>query len=123
MSSHPRLSVHKVNDVPHIQVAAVDLREESLEAVSQELFRIADGLRGSQLVMDMAEVDFLTSTALGKLVALNTRMRAGGGRLVLANVPELIYEIFAVTSLDRLLDIQRATEDGLAHSASTPMTS
>ena len=123
MSHKPRLRVEKVEDGTVIRVAAADLREEVLQAVGQELFRIADEVEGARLVVDLGEVDFLTSTALGKFVALNTRMRAGGGQLVLANVPDPIYEIFAVTSLDRVLDIRRQADDGLPLSASAPLAS
>lgn len=112
MSLHHPLSVENITI---LRVAAADVREESIHATGQELFRIADSLGHSRLMIDMADVDFLTSTALGKLVTLNTRMRATGNDLILANVQDDVYEIFEVTRLTKLLDIRRAS-DGQATS-------
>jgi anti-sigma B factor antagonist len=100
----------RVADLTILRVAAADLREESLQATGHNLFRIADGLGCSQLMVDMGEVDFLTSTALGKLVALNTRVQAGGGDLILVNVADDVYQIFEVTRLNQILDIRRASD-------------
>ena len=56
----------------------------------------------------MVQVRYLTSTCLGKLVALNRRLRDRGRSLVIANVSAQVYEVFAVTKLDRVLDVHGA---------------
>ena len=49
-----------------------------------------------------------TWAALGKFVALHKRVRAGGGRLALVNVVDTVYEVFAVTRLNQVLDVRPA---------------
>jgi anti-anti-sigma factor len=59
------------------------------------------------LVLDLGEERMLTAGGLGQLVALNRRLRASGGRLVLCNVGGKAYEVLQVTRLTELLDVRR----------------
>jgi anti-sigma B factor antagonist len=63
------------------------------------------------LVLDFAEVTFLTAAALGRLVTLHGVLRTAGGRLFLTNLSPLLLEIFEVTGLDAVLDIGQALSE------------
>jgi anti-sigma B factor antagonist len=88
-------------------VLATHLSEANAEELSEELSRLLGGAARPRLRLDLARVRFLTSTVLGKLVALHKRVRAAGGELVLLNVAGVVYEVFEVTRLDQLLDVRR----------------
>ena len=60
----------------------------------------------SDLVLDFSRVAFLSSGALGKLVTLDRKTRAAGGSLKLRNVRPELLDVFHVTKLDRLFQIE-----------------
>lgn len=58
-----------------------------------------------QVVVDMAGVGFLDSSALGALVVTFKSLRDVGGRLILAAVQPAVRSVLEVTSVDRVIDI------------------
>jgi anti-anti-sigma factor len=63
-------------------------------------------LPGQHLTLDLGQVEVLTSTVLGRLIGLQRRLQARGGRLVLANLRPAVRQICAATRLDTLLEIR-----------------
>ena len=59
-----------------------------------------------KLLLNFSSVDFLSSAALGKLITLDKKVKANSGALKLSNVRPEIYEVFAITKLNRLFDIK-----------------
>ena len=51
-------------------------------------------------------MEYVTSTVLGHLVALNKRLQTSGGRLTLENVRPAVRDILKVTLLDQVLDLR-----------------
>jgi anti-sigma B factor antagonist len=45
---------------------------------------------------------------------MDKKMKAGGGTLKLSNIKPEIYEVFAITKLNRLFDIKEEEADALA---------
>ena len=84
------------------------MQVKSGRLLGHELFRLVEGVARPRLRLDLGQVTFLTSTVLGKLVGLHKRVRAAGGELVLLNVAGGVYEVFAVTRLDQVLDVRRS---------------
>jgi anti-sigma B factor antagonist len=102
-----RLEVSGAGDQTVARVAGCRaLTEENVEALSQQLSALTDGREGQHLLLDLGTVQYLTSSALGALVIAHKRVRDGGGRLTLANALPAVCEIFAVTRLDRVLELQ-----------------
>jgi len=66
--------------------------------------RIIDLARSgkSNLVVDMAGVDFIDSSGLGALVAGHKAARDAGGDLRVANVGDQVAAVMKLTNLDRL---------------------
>jgi anti-anti-sigma factor len=58
------------------------------------------------LVIDLSDVDLLPSACLGKLVRLNKNAEAAGGKLVLRNLSSNLVNVFQITGLDRVLNIE-----------------
>jgi anti-anti-sigma factor len=109
MSPRPAPLVHarKAGDVTLATVLTPDLHEANAEDLGEELFRLGEGVARPRLRLDLAQVTFLTSTVLGKLVCLHKRVRAAGGELVLLNVTGYVYEVFELTRLHQFLDVRR----------------
>jgi anti-sigma B factor antagonist len=58
---------------------------------------VADGVR--QLVLDLAQVDFIDSTGLGAVVMCSTTMRKAGGTVKLLNLSRRNIELLVMTKL------------------------
>lgn len=69
------------------------------------------------VVVDLAGVGFMDSSALGALVVVFKQLRDLGGRLSLAAVQRSVRTVFTITSVDRVIDIHdtvQAAEDSAA---------
>jgi anti-sigma B factor antagonist len=77
--------------------------EETVRAVFDPITTLC-GIGRTQIVLNLAVVEFLPSLALGKLVMLNRKIQAAGGRLVLCQVSVSVAETLASTHLDSLFD-------------------
>ena len=58
-----------------------------------------------QVVVDMAEVGFMDSSALGALVVIFKTLGEVGGRLCLAAVQPAVQSVLKITSVDRVIDL------------------
>jgi anti-sigma B factor antagonist len=84
-----------------------------IERLAHELFRVAGADDCENLLLNFAGVGFLSSSALGKLLVLNKRMKAKGGQLKLCEVCPEIAEIFELTKLNQVFDIKNDETNGL----------
>jgi anti-sigma B factor antagonist len=84
----------------------VSLDEEAVDRIHDQLFALADEPSESDFLLDFGNVDYVTSTALGTLVSLHKKLRARGRHLTVGNLSPQVYEVFAVTSLDKFLDLR-----------------
>jgi anti-anti-sigma factor len=57
------------------------------------------------LVANMADVGFIDSSGVGMLITCHQDLKAAGGRLVLMRLSDDIYDLFEMTSIDRLFEI------------------
>jgi anti-anti-sigma factor len=102
-----RLTVETVGDATVVRFNDSRLDESNVEAVGEQLDQLVARWQGRQLRLDLANVEYLTGRALGKLVAVQKRVRAGRGRLTLENAGPLAYEVFRVTRLTTVLDVRQ----------------
>jgi anti-sigma B factor antagonist len=82
-----------------------------------ELDRALDGvlgLGGTSTAVDLGEVTFIDSTALGVLLRHQQRLRRRGGDLVIVTADRRVLRTFEVTGLDRLFTIEQRLADGVA---------
>ena len=92
-------------DIVHLE-GALDFRTfPRLEAVTQDLME-----QGRfRVVFDCLNLDYISSAALGSLVAFSRQARQEGGDLKLASVPEDIMAIVKLLGFDTVLDIHPDT--------------
>ena len=107
----PLLHVEKGGDAVVVRLTEEAFREENLGRTQERLFRLADGLGPRALQLDLAAVGFLSSSGLVMLVGLHKLVAAAGGRLRLTQLSPRVYEVFEITKLTSLLDVQRARAD------------
>jgi anti-anti-sigma factor len=75
----------------------------------EDIQRLCDTLFDSgsvpNVVVDLSDVEFVSSSFLARLVALNKRIRAADRKLILCGLRPVVREIFRVSRLDTILDI------------------
>jgi len=115
MVVHRRMQVSEVGDVSVVRfVDRKILDEANIQELGQELFQLAEDDNRKKLLLNFVSVEFLSSAALGKLITLDKKVKARGGRLKLSNIRPEIYEVFAITKLNKLFDIKDDEADALA---------
>jgi anti-sigma B factor antagonist len=67
-----------------------------------------------RVVIDLSEVTFLDSTALGVLIGAVKRLRSRGGALAIVNTDASIAKTFQITGLDQIFTIVPSREEALA---------
>jgi anti-anti-sigma factor len=90
-----------LGDVQVIRLTGSRLDPESLD-------RLIDSRAmrsGQRLVIDLSSVQYLASPILGKLINLKKQL-GGRGRLMLRHVHPDLVEVFRITRLDRVFDLE-----------------
>src|SRR3979409_2163903 len=115
MTAHRRLQVSDVGGVSGVLfVDRKILDEANIQELGQELFQLVEEDNRKKLLLNFATVEFLSSAALGKLITLDKKVKARGGRLKLSNIRPEIYEVFAITKLYKLFEIKDDEAEALA---------
>ena len=115
MAVHRRLEVSEVGDVTIVRfVDRKILDEANIQELGQELFQLVEEENRQKLLLNFSTVEFLSSAALGKLITLDKKVKTHGGKLKLTNIRPEIYEVFAITKLNKLFDIKEDEADALA---------
>jgi anti-anti-sigma factor len=91
-----------------VVVQETDLDAARANALADYLLALVGRVGAGHLEVDLGGVRALCSSCLGKLIALDRRLRAVGGRLRLVGVVAAVYEVFEVTHLVGVLDVQQA---------------
>jgi len=115
MAVHRRVQLSQVGDVSVVRfVDRKILDEANIQELGQELFQLVEDENHKSLLLNFSSVEFLSSAALGKLITLEKRVKAHGGKLKLSNIRPEIYEVFAITKLNKLFYIKDDEADALA---------
>jgi len=81
------------------------LNDEVINRFAEEAMDLIESQGYAKLVLDFANVEYLSSKMLGKLMALYKRVQAEKGGLALCNVRKDLREVFEVTQLDTVLNL------------------
>ena len=89
------------------------LDESNIQTLGQELFALVEKENRKKILLNFSAVEFLSSAALGKLINLDNKVKVNSGILKLSNIRPEIYEVFAITKLNRIFDIKDDESDAL----------
>ena len=109
---HRQLEVEDIGDVTVVNF--IDKRildEQNIQIIGEQLFSLVDEVGRRKVLLNFGNVEFLSSAALGKLIALHKKLQAVGGRLILCNIDPEIYEVFEITRLDKFFNIRKEDDD------------
>ncbi len=115
MAQYRRLTVTDVGDVAVVKFMDRKILDElNIQEMGQELFQLVEEENKTRVLLNFQQVEFLSSAALGKLITLDKKVKAHGGKMKLTNIRPEIYEVFAITKLNKLFDIKDDEADALA---------
>ncbi|MBM3993314.1 MAG: STAS domain-containing protein [Planctomycetes bacterium] len=89
------------------------LDEQNIQKIGEDLFSLIDQYDRKKILLNFINVEYLSSAALGKFITLNKKVQAKNGKLVMCHINEDIYEVFEITRLDRLFNIQKDEQSAL----------
>ena len=90
------------------------LDEANIAEIGSTLNALIDEDENPRVLLDFANVDHLSSAALGMLINANNRIKQRNGQFRLANIKPQIYEVFVITKLNKLFRILPSREEALA---------
>jgi len=88
------------------------LDDDTIKTVFDPIYTLS-GIGRNQLVLNLAVVDHIPSSGLGKLVMLNRKVQACNGRLALCELSAPVRELLEVAHLDDLLTIYSTEQQAL----------
>jgi anti-sigma B factor antagonist/stage II sporulation protein AA (anti-sigma F factor antagonist) len=100
------LDVHIDGDRAVVRLRALQFGSVDGEHADARLLSLVGELEYPVLALDFENVNFMSSLGLTLLLTLHKRLAANGRRLALLNLQPHLYEIFSVTRLNTLLDVQ-----------------
>ncbi len=93
----------------------------SITALGEALTQILDRYPRISLVLDLADVGYMSSAVLGKLIATHKQVKALKGRMCLAGVRPALLPLFKVTNLDKVFEMYPEAEPAMRQYRSKPL--
>ncbi len=108
----PRLNLENVDGITVVSFTDTKIvTEDQIQEVGDELYALAEDGTKKKILLNFGNVQYCSSTVLGKLVTLKRRIDAAKGKLKLCCIhPDLLVP-FKLTGLDRVFEIH-AEEQG-----------
>lgn len=107
----PKLKIRRQGKVRVVEFEDRKILEELLIAqIGEQLAELVDAEPEPRLVLDFKNVEHLSSAALGVLITLNKQVTERQGQMALANIQPQIYEVFRITRLNKLFNIQNTAD-------------
>jgi len=92
--------LEREGEIPVAVIQRQQLSEEdNLEEFSFDLSAVVDKLNTTRLVLDMSRVKYMTSAAIGRLIAFHRRLNRDKGALVLCDVTPTVRDILSASQL------------------------
>jgi len=115
MPEIPRLNVSQHKDIHVVEFNESRILDElNITEIGQTLAGLVEARDRPRLLLDFANVEHLSSAALGMLININNRVKQRNGQLRLAHIKPQIMEVFVITKLNKLFRIFPTRQEALA---------
>ena len=125
MSDEPRRQRLEIADVGDITIVNfIDrkiLDERNIQIIGEQLWNLVDEMGRRKVVLNFQNVEYFSSAASGKLITLNKKLFAAGGKLVMCGFHPEICEVFETNKLNRLFYITATEEQAMAFFLKVPL--
>ena len=86
---------------------------ERIELLGKELLSLGHDEENTKVVLDFSHVRFFSSAAINKLIVMEKRLRARGGKIGLCQMNETVRDLFGFTQLDIIFRIHESEQDAI----------
>jgi len=90
------------------------LDDTTLDEIKKEIATLLGKATGPDVLLDFGNVEFMSSAMLGLLGQLHRKISTGHGRLKMCSIRPEIFQVFKLTSLDKLFSIHKDAPTALA---------
>ena len=105
------LSSAKRDDILFLEIGDFRLLDEArIEQLEKDIYEAIDQSSEGRVVLDFRNVEFMSSAMLGKLVKVHKKCQGFKVKLKLCSVSPEILEVFKITRLNKLFDIEKDAE-------------
>ena len=87
---------------------------EEFDRLNESILELIRGEPEGQWVLDLSQLTYMGSAALGLLVNLRQQIKQSGGRLVLCGLSPQLVHIFKTCCMERLFKIVKSRKDAVA---------
>jgi len=114
--NEPKFAVSKSGTTTVVRLAGPRITDQVyINELGDELVGVLAQAAPPMLLIDLEDVEFLSSSVLGKLIRLFKRARQVGGRVCLCSIRPSIHEVFEITQLDKVFEIYPDADEAIAH--------
>jgi len=107
------IEIDSINDVSVVKLKdAKVMAPAQVETLGVELLSLVEPNSdedeeetGANVLINFENVRFFSSGAINKLIVLEKRVRASGGKIRLTNMQAEVRDLFSYTNLDQMFDI------------------
>jgi len=96
------------------------IKEEDIDSLGVGLFALLEDMAYRRIIVSFANASFMSSAMIGKFITLDKKVKrkkldrgAEDSMLILCSIPPEIYEVFAITRMNRLFNIQENEDKAL----------
>jgi anti-sigma B factor antagonist len=112
----PSVSVVVQKDIRIVEFTNNKILDEgNIAEIGTTLLALIEESPKPKLLLDFANVDHLSSAALGMLINVNNKIKQRNGQLRLTNIKPQIFEVFVITKLNKLFKILPTRTEALAN--------
>jgi anti-anti-sigma factor len=94
--------------------------EENIDPVGQELLTLVDKYECRRIVVDLSEVEYMTSAMVGKLIRVHRQLHRDGGKLVVCRLTPTVHDILHTSKLLNYFNIANSVEEASGMFADIP---
>ena len=87
--------------------------QRNINLIGSELSGLVEKSGVRKMLVNMENVQYLSSAVLGKLISLAKELRMNTGVLKLCCIAAPIFEVFEITRLDKVFDIYKTEAEAL----------
>lgn len=107
-----QITVEQRGAIQIIRLQGQFIGGDETDALREELKQLTQG-DTKFLIANLEGVTYLNSTALGVFISVHASFSKKGGKLALCNIHKSIENIFVMTKLNLVFDIQPTVEDAI----------
>ncbi|MDG2470132.1 MAG: STAS domain-containing protein [Pirellulaceae bacterium] len=106
MNSFAQIKTEAIGDMIAVTINANRVMDPVLIGdLGQELQTLFDSQPGKTFLLDLHNIEFLSSAVLNRLIVLDKSVKSAGGTMAFYKPSTAVSEVFSITKLDLLFQI------------------